>query len=329
MKDNSEGSPRNDAVVSYKQLGLLVLVFVLGVTSALLLGNIQAGTPTTFSTTELIGFMLSIILTGASIILAVAAITLGKSSEQAVIKRSDESIRLQNEVFVRTTEALQRIEASTGVTEKRIEDIISGRVGDLSHRIAELATKGGGGLGKSVKELEEEIRESIMQSVKDEGGKPSVEKMREKRQIRLEERKREEEYQSNHQKLLNAFANRDDLKEIKSGHGSINKAGDDLFDGIFSGENVRVGVSTFSNDANSEWFKIYASNVAVELLSGNATHVYVVFFDGCNKQSQIEIMNTVKSHLKEEIGMKIHILTVDPDKAEKVIGELKISNKPI
>ena len=111
--------------ISYKQIGVVLFAFALGVIFSLLLSNTQTGNPTTFTTTELIGFVLSVILSGASIVLALSAIALGKISEQSVL-RSDESIRLQNEVFVKTTEALQRIEASSGGIEKRIEDIISG-----------------------------------------------------------------------------------------------------------------------------------------------------------------------------------------------------------
>lgn len=324
MENTNKESP-DDWAISFKQLGLLVLFFVLGVITALMLGNVHADTPTTFSTTELIGFTLSVILSGASIILAVAAIALGKSSEQAVINRSDESIRLQNEVFVRTTEALQRIEASTGVTEKRIEDIISGRVGDLSHRIAELATQGVGGIGKSFKELEEEIRESILQSVKEDDKRTSVERRREERAKRMEiDKKRLEEYQLNHQSVLNAFANRGDLKVIKSAHGSVTKAGDELLDGIFAKEGIRVGVSTFASDAPPEYLKIFAANISSEIASGNVTTVYVVFFEGVNHQSQIDAISSTINQFKQEIEKNIHVLNINPEKAEEEIGKLVI-----
>ena len=144
--------------ITYKQIGVIVLSFSLGLISALLLKNAGTTQASTFTTTELVGFVLSVIVSGASMVLAVAAIALGRASEQAVVTRSDESIRLQNEVFTKTTEALQRIEASTGVTEKRIEDIIAGRVGDISHQIAEMASKGGKQSPKDFKELEENIR---------------------------------------------------------------------------------------------------------------------------------------------------------------------------
>ena len=141
--------------VTCKQLGCLIISFLLGATVAILISNARVGTSTYFSTTELIGFALTVILSGAATVLAIAAIALGKSSEQAVIKRSDESIRLQNEVFVRTNEALQRIGTSTGVTERRIEDIISGRAGDISQWVAEKAVESKRGGPTSSKELAE------------------------------------------------------------------------------------------------------------------------------------------------------------------------------
>lgn len=105
--------------ISIKLLGGFLMVYVLGLATHLLARNFFSGQSLTFSTPELINFVLSVLLSGASIFLAITAIALGRFSEQAIINRSDESIRLQNEVFQKTTEALQRIESSTGVTEKR------------------------------------------------------------------------------------------------------------------------------------------------------------------------------------------------------------------
>ncbi len=99
--------------VSIKLLGGLLIAYLLGLATHLLARNFFSGQPLTFSTPELINFVLSVLLSGASIFLAIAAIALGRFSEQAIIDRSDESIRLQNAVFQKTTDALQRIESST------------------------------------------------------------------------------------------------------------------------------------------------------------------------------------------------------------------------
>ena len=134
-------SEDNERSISFKIIGIVFIAFLLGFAAFGLLNNFSEGGTINFTTIGLIGFVLTIILSGSSIVLAISAILLGKFSEQAMIQRSDDSIRIQNEVFQKTTDALQRIESSTGVTEKRIEDIISGRVGDISYKIAEIATE--------------------------------------------------------------------------------------------------------------------------------------------------------------------------------------------
>ncbi len=82
--------------ISYQQLGIIVLVFLCGIVVDQLVQNVKAGESLQFSTLSLIGFLFSIILGSASTVLAIAAIILGKTSEQVMIQRSDESIRLQN-----------------------------------------------------------------------------------------------------------------------------------------------------------------------------------------------------------------------------------------
>lgn len=123
--------------ISYKQLLSIVIAFVFGMISVFLMQNFFTKEIISFNTFGLIGFVISIMLGGASVVLAINAIHLGKQSEELMIERSEKSIELQNEVYIRTTEALKKIESSTGVTEKRIEDIISGRVGDLANRLVQ------------------------------------------------------------------------------------------------------------------------------------------------------------------------------------------------
>ena len=198
----------------------------------MLVTNAHTGSPSTFTTTELIGFVLSVILSGASIVLAITAIALGKYSELAIMHRSDESIRLQNEVFVKTTDAPQRIESSTGVTEKRIEDIISGRVGDISQQIAEMAIGGGKYRTRDPRNLEENIRKSLLKTIReDKGGPADIEARQEKRKKREEERKM---YQTAHEKALYAIANMKGIAIEKVGHGNVSESGKELFDGIYN-----------------------------------------------------------------------------------------------
>lgn len=249
----------------------LVLAFVYAASGAVLaelIRNISGAEKLTFSTTELVGFLLSVVLSAASIVLAIAAIWLGKVSELSVIKRSDESIRLQNEVFIRTTEALQRIEASTGVTEKRIEDIISGRVGDISHKIAELAS-GRTGLSQDRQALEEEIKRSILAGVRS----PKEEKEEEKRRKLLIQRR--ERYQLFHQALLTSFANKSGVVASKLGDGAYQGQGDDLFDVVVEADGKKVVASAFQRPLDPR-FNQYLTSVAEALASNSVDRVYIV-----------------------------------------------------
>ena len=317
---------KNSWSVSYKQLGLLTLVFVLGLIIALLLQNTKTDAQTTFTTTELIGFVLSVILSGASIVLAVSAIALGKSSEQAVIKRSDESIRLQTDVFIKTTEALQRIEASIGVTEKRIEDIISGRVGDISHSIAELTTRSRKGAALSQDELEKEIRESILSGVKEKRSPEDEEKRKKERE---EKRNR---YNKFHQIVLSSFSNRGDTKSEKLGHGRVGGKGEDLFDGIFTISEQKIGLSAFDEQDFSNFSQLdgYFAEVAKCLLD-NVIQQAILVFDG-NPSEQDAIDENISEKLKlykDNPAAHISAVVVQPEGVEAALTELEISNKAI
>lgn len=316
-----ENQTENKWVISYGQLGLLVLTFSLGVITALLISNSQTGTPTTFTTTELIGFVLSVLLSGASIVLAVTAIALGKSSEQSVIKRSDESIRLQNDVFIKTTEALQRIEASTGVTEKRIEDIISGRVGDISHQIAELATRGGKRRPSDAKELEEDIRRSLLRTIRSEH---TEEEMLSRKQRKEEEKIKEERYQKSHEKLLLTIGNRDNVDIEKIGHGTLGNQGDALFDGIYSHGGRKTAISTFREDSKPDSIQEFISSAASEIAKGSIQSFVVVLF---TLENEDERLNTVRGQLtllKEEIANNIQIVSINYENIQDAAKRIEL-----
>jgi hypothetical protein len=317
MKNNDEWT------ISYKQLGIIIFSFSLGLIGTLLISNSQSASTTSFSTTELIGFVMSVILSGASIVLAISAIALGKSSERAVIDRSDESIRLQNEVFIRTNEALQRIEASTGVTEKRIEDIITGRVGDISQKIAGLASDGDSRSGHSKKELEEEIKATLMNAIRGGVSKASEDPM-EKYLLRKQEI--DDKYEKLHDSLMEKIKNIDGIVVGKIGHGSPSKKGDDQIDSIFTHKGKRIGVSTFRENADSDTFEMYFRGVAKQIESGSFSAVFAFSIGGKNFEEAIsEILNPYKNELKECIKYK----KIDPVEIESIDFEKIISNNSI
>jgi hypothetical protein len=187
--------------------------------------NLIGAEKLTFSTTEILSFVFGIALSAASTVLAVVAIQLGKASEQETIRRSDEAIRLQQDVFAKTVEALSRIQSSTGVTEKRIEDIISGRVGSISQRLADTAYAGGSNRFRSKEALEHEFRRTLAQEL---GPEPSAEQKEEEE----EEGNRHDEalaaFQAFHQAVLIKFTNHPEVTTEKIGDGSFNEKGDAL-----------------------------------------------------------------------------------------------------
>jgi len=328
--ETNESQESAPASVSYKQLGLLALASALGVVVALLVCKASTAAPTTFSTTELIGFVLTVILSGASIVLAISAIALGKSSEQAVMRRSDESIRLQNEVFTRTTEALQRIEASTGVTEKRIEDIISGRVGDISHQIAELATEEKKGKPRSFAELEQQIRESLLQSLRTEQRQTERESRMEALARRRRERQEEEkQYQTAHDKALHALCNREELKVEKAEHGNTDATGEDLFDGLFRGTDYRLGVSTFRQGTDLSTVRGYLANAVVELSKGTVNLVLALPFVEKHAEDELEEVESFVSQLDEAVRKRVLVVASTPDEASEVPAGITFSNNEI
>jgi len=235
----------NNNSISYKTLAVIIVSLSLGFSAALFFSVSLSGETSSFSAVELIGFVLSIILSGASIVLAISAISLGRASEDALIRRSDDSIKLQNEVYTKTTEALQSIKASTGVTEKRIEDIIAGRAGDISKSIAEYATQEGIGSTIDADSLEKMIKDSLA----DLQPNSSSERQKRTKIIREEVTEKKAEYNKHHDELLYEIVNTNNLHIEKLGHGSPSSSissPEKIYDAIFVKDDKRIALTTFA-----------------------------------------------------------------------------------
>jgi len=70
---------------------------------------------------------------------------------------------LQTDVFVRTNEVLSKIQSSTGVTEKRIEDIISGRTAVIASEVIDKSmTKGAKTFAtENIEQIKKDLAESL------------------------------------------------------------------------------------------------------------------------------------------------------------------------
>jgi hypothetical protein len=328
MKNGEKGSEITTSGpyrVSLRLLGALAIAYLLGLVTHLIARNFYSGQPLTFSTPELINFTLSVLLSGASIFLAIAAISLGRFSEQAITQRSDESIRLQNEVFQKTTDALQRIESSTGVTEKRIEDIISGRVGDISQKVARLATEKQG-----EPNLEEQIRKSIYQALREEGVSPRLAADRfigETARASNDERDRKRvEYRRLSTQFMQALSMRDDLKAIRMATGNIDAAGDEKYDGIFlTKDGIKIGIIDWSPVHDKEMIRKGITLALNDLANGVVGRIFVVFYRPREliEPTFAQVTGVARPELRENISLVI----CPPDEIKSVAANLAIAKR--
>jgi hypothetical protein len=335
VKNQSENSHRELSArtskrpknISYGQLGALLFAFIIGIVVALLFVNLTKSEKITFSTTGLVSFLFSIALAGASIVLAITAISLSKASERAMIDRSDESIRLQNEVFIKTTDALQRIESSTGVTEKRIEDIISGRAGDISQKVVEHALDEKLITNRSRQLLEAEIKQSLLSQFSELKSKESQEAIREKQKKRVEARKNYAEFKD---AILLGIANSKTVKLERIGDGSFFASSDALVDGVFITNGIRFGVSTFATNVYVKpeliyEFSSYISKLAYEISKGTFARVFMAFDCDPSKDDAFkkQLLDT-KALVRQDIIDKLIIVSGSAqDIIKQILGKIE------
>jgi len=303
-------SKKQSYKISYATLSIILLSFLGGVITTFVVRNATASETITFSTTSLVSFLFGIALSAASTVLAIVAIALGKSSEQVMIERSDRSIRVQNEVFIRTTEVLSRIESSTGVTEKRIEDIISGRAGAISHRIAERLVEDRSISPRSRQSIEEEIKQSFL----NEFSVPDTEIMEEARRKRAEARDQYHKFQNS---VLLTIANTPSIEVLKIGSGSYGKTGEELVDGLFKVNEVNVAASAFPTIETPDHignFGQYLIDISKEISNGTFSWMFLVFDNDLNDDSDYKkLYDQFKALARSELADKIVMLSGDID----------------
>ncbi len=321
----SEETSEKTRSVSYGALATILISFIIAVVVTLIVIKITGAKPESLTTTGLVGFLFGVALSSASIVLAIAAISLGKVSERIMTARSDESIRLQNEVFLKTTDALQRIESSTGVTEKRIEDIISGRAGAISGRISAMLTEEPGLPGRSKESLEREIRDSVLQEISQ---VRVLQDSNEKQQKEEEKRQRDivyKQYKDFQKKVLMSLANYQTTESQKIGNGRYGTTGEDLVDGVFEVDGTRLAACTFSTNsalANMfvKGFPQFLTDISKEISKGTFANAFLVFDSDLPDQSPLtSILNEHMELTKEDIKSRIVVFSGDLD---SVLGQL-------
>lgn len=162
MKEENREIPRRKfGLVSLTSIVILFIAFFLGMVFMIMVNRFLATAQITLSSQAFISLVFTIALGATSLILALIAIGLSRATEEILVRRGNESVRLQNEIFLRTSEVLTRIQTSTGVTEKRLEDMISGRTGIIEQQAIEKY------LPKKGTRLSEELLESMAKDITD------------------------------------------------------------------------------------------------------------------------------------------------------------------
>jgi hypothetical protein len=255
-----------------------------------------------FSTLDFVNFCFSLALSVASIVLAITAIIMSKNSEHFIVGQNIKNNDLQNDIFRKTLEVLCRIESSSGINEKRIDDIAKSI---MSSPI------------KGPKE-ENEIKKIIKEGLYSEGGRGEIEE----RKKRLEEitvaRKRKGEFQS---KILAKIANIGSVKAEKIGDGSFDSLGDDLVDGIFHCNGKRFSVSTFyipepdktfdsMTGLDRDTFENYFKSLVKELVENRFDQSFLVFSEKITAESDfMKLFKQTLATTKDEIVERIVIIS--------------------
>ncbi len=326
MKTNNElATYTNDIVstnkhISIKTLIIIICSFLLGIVSLKLFENYISKEQSIYSTIDIISLVLTLLVSGASIVLAVAAVQLGKMSEIAIIKRNDESIHLQNQIFMNTTEALIKIQNSTGITEKRIEDIIAGRVTGMSEKIANLAYEKNGYINKD--ELVKEIESSLLSAINS--------KTADNHEVENEEKEttqrgnRRELYIEVHNKIMSKIKSTKGVITGKIGHGNPHKQGDDIFDSIFLIGDLRIGVTTYFEDFSPASLLQFTNNSIIEIIDKNIDNVYIFCLYLDRQEAMLKIIDNCKNSIPKSIEDKYKFELVKMSDIDRLINEIQI-----
>lgn len=290
--------------ISYENLIRYFLLFCAGVIVTFIVQNLIGKETITLSTLDIINIIFSVALSGASIFLAIVAINLAKESEKILIDRNQKSIEFQNNLFIKTSAILTKIESSTGVTEKRLEDLIAGRAGKAAQSLLPNSKVASPMMRK---ELENRIKTSFLEE-------PSV-------------GKHGKEYDEFLKSTLNETSKIKGISVIKSGTGDFGEKGNDLVDGVFNFKNIKFSVSVFfsKNIFDFESIEEYIFSLAKELKNKEFDLAFLVFDEELNKENKYyKSMENQLNIIDQTIKKKIVIEYGSPEQiAKKISIQLK------
>ncbi len=146
MKKSSRKKPAVDIEDKSKNSNFFLIStsFFLGIAISILFFSIIITGEIKISLQDFISLIFTVSLGTASIVLALMAIRISKDSEEILIKRGNENVELQMDLFIKTEEALKEIRSSTAIMERRQEDLISKTEGiarDVIQKIPDKKTR--------------------------------------------------------------------------------------------------------------------------------------------------------------------------------------------
>ena len=297
---------KKDIVIPLNTLIFWIFFFLVGIVATLIFQKISSNESISVSSLDLLTFTFSIALTGASIILAMVAIDLGKKSEQTTMMQNNESLRLQNEIFVKTNDTLQKIGTSTGITEKRIEDIISGRISNISQNIANTMVDQEFVKKNDLDNLEKSIQKTIFKELRKDTNYPNYSILgttptdisEVDPRLKSEARKNLDMFNMS---ILYGIVNLNKYSVLKIGEGRLTGEGQDAIDGIFKKDDKIFGICTFLNEytklskPNEETVNTFFNTLLNEIASKNLYKIFLVYDQ---EISEDNIYNKVWKNLK-------------------------------
>jgi len=275
---SGQDKPKGCKSIPLWLLVTIVVSLAAGLVGGMLLSNALTSNQINFSTPSIISLVFTVALGAAAIILAALTIVLSRIAEDALIRRSDEGIKLQNDVFIRTSEVLSTIQASTGVTEKRLEDIITGRTGIIAQEVFDKSlVKGDIGLSK---EAEERLKKSLAETLKEEllplrASRPSL---TERHLAEMEERQKKSAEINNRWKqyrsaVLWELKQAPGMRVVSETEGSIGATTmEEFWDAVFDVNGRKVGIDIHTKgqmtEGGSLWNDIKSGRFVDEYAKG-------------------------------------------------------------
>ena len=197
--------------------------------------------------------------------------------------------------------------------------MIQGRASDISQDLmASLRdTKG------TPEEKEEQIRRSVVESMR----KEKTEEERKQERKKLAERR--EAYQDAHKKTLLAFANQPHTKIKKIfEHGSPERDGNGLFDGLYTRKNETIAMSTFNPGIPDEYMNQFLVKALAEIKSGKIAALVIVLFTDDKNGASSESINSILGLVPVDISERVNVVTTGYENAEAAIKSVGIDIKP-